>query len=394
MARRLFEDDTQPKVKPTSPPNTGQPPAGPPAPPPSGTGRVPPNPPIRVTEKRRSGGRWLLWLTILFLLLIIGLLSGLLSMRPDLVGLMRIADWQSTNVGVLSTVSILEATSIAQQQRDINLLNTQVSLDNYSALLGQTETQQVINDFSTLTAVAVNSELQATRAAENFAATQAALQQLSTQVQQEFLATQAAISGSLATIQANQPQQNILIVDGDFVRGTESINSASPSPVWAVSDTGALIAQAANSTVLTRRSSYPQQFTVNIGLVAGSTSSYYDVLLGMNRDTNTGSLLRIYHDSTQVTSVSLYAIDFARLNQPDGILVDDNQALVSAQSLNLPGRDIAVMISINGQDITVEVNGTPALQTKTPTPSSAGSIGVQLRSGAQLQVLQVLSGAF
>ncbi len=381
MARRLFEDDTQPKVRSTPPPAGS--PAGQPSTPP---------PPIRTTAPRRSGRRWLLWLTILFLLLIIGLLAGLLGLRPDLVGLMRVADWQSTNAAVVSTVAILEATSAAQQQRDVNLLNTQVSLDNYSALLGQTETQQVINDFSTLTAISVNSEQQATQAAQNFAATQAALQQLSTQVQQEFMATQAAITGSLATIQANQPQQNIVIMDGDFVRGTETINNASPSPVWAVSDTGALIAQAANSTILTRRSSYPQQFTLNIGLIAAPTSSYYDILVGMSG--TSGSMIRIYHDSTQVTSAALYTIDFAQLHQPDGILVGESLALATAQGLNLPGRDIAVTVKADVQMLTVEVNGTLAFQTQTPTPPADGAVGVQLRSGAQLQILQVLSGAF
>jgi hypothetical protein len=241
VARKLFEDDTEPKAKSSPQGNTvAQPASLPPNPSrstpltPAGTNPLPTKSTGRQDKTSRSGcGRWAHWFLILFLLLVVGLLFGLLNLRPDLVGLIRIADWRSTNAAVISTVSVLETTNAAQQQRDANLLNTQVSLDNYSALLAQTETQQAVNSFSTLTAVAVVNAQQATRAAEDFAATQSALQQLSTQVQQEFEATQAAITGSLATIEANQPPQNILIVDGDFVRGSESINNASPSLVWA-----------------------------------------------------------------------------------------------------------------------------------------------------------------
>jgi hypothetical protein len=334
-----------------------------------------------------------LWLFILFLLLVIGFLFALLNIRPDLVGLMRIADWRSTNAAVFSTVSVLDATNAAQQQRDANLLNTQVSLDNFSALLGQTETQQVVNNFSTITAIAAVNAQQATRAAEDFAATQAALQQLSTRVQQEFEATQAAITGSLATIEANQPPQNILILDGDFVRGSESLNNASPSPVWAASETGALIAQTANATVLTQRSSYPEAFMVNVGIVTAGSSTYYDILLGMS-ETATGTTIRVYHDGSKVTNAALFTVSFRDLTQPDGILVNDAEALAAVSSLNLDGRDIAVEARIDGQTLQVEINGVMAFETQTPTLLSQGAIGVQLRSGAQLQVLQVLPGVF
>lgn len=387
MARKLFEDDTDPKASTasTAPKQNIQPPVTPPPP-----GK---HSPLPQNRQNRRGGRWALWLLILFLLIVIGFLFALLNLRPDVVGLMRVADWRSTNASVLSTVGALETINAAQQQRDINLLNTQVSLDNFSALLAQTETQQAVNDFSTLTAVAVGNAQQATRAALDFAATQAALQQLSTQVQQEFLATQSALSGSLATIQANQPLQNILILNGDFVRGSETVNNASPSTVWAISDTGALIAQTPNATILTRRSSYPQNFTVNIGIIAANTTSYYDVLIGINESTS-GSLLRIYHDSAQVTSAALYNIRFQDLGQADGVLVNEAQALASAPSLNLVGREIGVMVRVESRNLIVEINGTPAFETQTPTLPSEGAVGVQLRSGAQLQVLQVLPGNF
>lgn len=326
-------------------------------------------------------------------MLVIGFLFTLLNIRPDLVGLMRVVDYRSTSAALVSTVNILGATNSAQEQRNVDLLNTQVSLDNFSALLGQTETQQVFNNLSTITALAVGNAQQATRAAEDFAATQAALQQLSTQVQQEFEATQAAITGSLATIEANQPPTNILILDGDFVRGTEGTNRASPSSVWAASDTGALIAQTPNATVLTRQSSYPQEFLVNVGIVAADTSTYYDILLGISEN-GVGTTIRIYHDGTQVTNAALYAVSFRDLASADGILVNDSQSLASAASLNLPDREIALTARVEEQNLTVDINGVPVFETQTPTPLSEGAIGVQLRSGAQLQVLQVLPGAF
>ncbi|HEX2618597.1 MAG TPA: hypothetical protein VHL11_00585, partial [Phototrophicaceae bacterium] len=300
-------------------------------------------------QRPSSGGRILLWLLILILLLAFGTVVTIITRKPGFLGLIQIADSHQTESAIQGTMLALQATDQQNQQRDLDLLNTQAALDNFSSRLAQTETQQTVNNNSTLTAVALANEAQATQAALNFAGTQAALQQISTQIQLEFEATQTALSGSFATIEAagNHPQQNVLILNGDFIRGVETSGGQFPvsSPSWAISDTGALVAQTDNATALTQQTMFVNGYTLNIRFTIPSVPAVYDGLFGID-DNGKGYALRLYYNGTQVEKAALFAIDSHDFGNETGLVIDENTALNIASGLGLSGSEFSLEINV------------------------------------------------
>ncbi|MBC8170298.1 MAG: hypothetical protein H7X77_01440 [Anaerolineae bacterium] len=334
--------------------------------------------------------RALLWLLVLVLLLTIGLLVTIITTRPGTVGLIAIVDLQQTDNAVQFTVAALQATDQSNQQHDLDLQNTQAALNNFASRLSQIETQQAVNDQSTLTAVALANAAQATQAAVSFASTQAALQQIGTQIQQDFEATQTALSDSFATIEANRPPQHILLLEGDFIRGVETTQGQFlTSSAWALSDTGALIAQADNAVALTRLPVTNNAYTVNTRFTATPSAGNYYVIFGLIENAG-GYVLRLSYDGTQIYNAALFAINASDLNQSGGIVVDEAAALNIASALVLPGNEITIEIRVDEAQVNASVNGLLLFTTQMPVTPLTGTAGIQLRTGAQLQILQVI----
>lgn len=335
--------------------------------------------------------RLLLWLLILVMLMTISLLVTLITTRPGTLGLIAIVDLEATNSAVQATVVALQSTDQGNQQRNLDLQNTQAALNNFASRLSQTETQQAVNDQSTLTAVALANAAQATQAAVNFAGTQAALQQIGTQIQQDFEATQTALSASFATIEANRPAQHILMLEGDFIRGVETAAQGQylSSPAWALADTGNLIAQADNALALTKYPVLNNAYTINARFTAAPAAGNYYVIFGLGENAG-GYALRLAYDGVQVYNAALFAINAADLNRPEGVIVDEVAALNIASGLRLSGNEVSVEIRVDGGQVNASVNGTSLFIAQMPVTPLTGTAGIQLRTGAQLQVLQVI----
>jgi hypothetical protein len=323
-------------------------------------------------RQRRNRIRVLLWLLVLLLLVTIATLVTLITVKPDLVGLVRAVDMRQTDSAVQSTFIALQLTDQNNLQRELNVQNTQAALDNFASRLAQTETQQIINSDTTATAVAIANAQQATRAAQDFQSTQAALQQISTQIQEEFEATQTALNSSFATIEANRPPENVMILDGNFVRGVEAAASIPPTTAWAVSDRGILIAQIDDATALIRPVLTPLHYTINARITPKSTQADYDILLALVED-QTGYILRLYHDGEQLTGAAL---------MPG----DESVVLSEVNNLTLTASELAVEVLIDNSQIQAVVNGLPLL-TLVVADLNQGMSGVRLPAGAQLQTL-------
>jgi hypothetical protein len=314
---------------------------------------------------------------------------------------MRIVDFAQTNAAfngtINGTISALQITAQRQQQRELDFQSTQAALGNFALRLGQTETQQAINVQSTSTAVALGNAQQATQAALNFASTQAALQQTSTQIQRDFMATQTALGSSFATIAANRPAHNVMILNGDFIAGQENADLVQMplSSAWARSDTGALIAQTDHATLFVRHLTAMPNYTVKLRFTATASPKAYDVLLGVT-ETQPGYTLRLVYDGVQITSAAMYPADFRSLTLDSGLIIDPNTVLMVVTGLTLSpiNNDYNLEVQIDGTNVQASLNTLPilALQVTQP-PSILNSelrVGVQFGIGAQLRELRLI----
>lgn len=350
--------------------------------------------------------RWLLWLLVLLLLGSFALVTGLVVYQPGALGLARIPDLRASDEAaaarIRQTEQALDATAAALTDRDQASLDrdralqgTLAALANRENLLGQTLTQQALNDSATRTAVVVINAQQATQAAQAVAATQAALVQTATAVQRDFEATQTALLSQLPTA-VPPPPASLLTLDAGFVTGGEA-NRWDAVPLvegWALTDANALLARLPGATLLTAWGDFGE----NYGLLADmtppadtTTPTDYVVLFGLDQ---TGHALYITVERGAVTQVAIYEVGAQSVMaaQPDGLTPQPERLRALVRGLAIPADRVAVRLDITGGTVRVTINDQPLTDADLALPVMrvVGAVGVRLPVGAQVLRLRVL----
>lgn len=279
--------------------------------------------------------------------------------------------------------AISQATSFA-----LDVLSTQAVLGNEENLLAQTATQSAQNIIATNTASAVQNVQRQTQVANDFAATQSALNANATQVDIDFRNTQAALGVGNA-----QSDNNIAATplsrytfdmrEFDF---SSSLWQLSNSSDWQSSDNGLL---AVSDAVWLREaeahilSNYDFQntYTIETRLIPATVNQAdYWVLFAIGE--NDGLAAYFHSETLAVREVGLYRFDLSLLDE--SLTIDSPLTVIQRNAANVAlNGQTQLAVTIAGENIAFLVNEETVFTADGITVES-GAIGVQLPAQSTL----------
>lgn len=373
--------------------------------------------------RRRRGCMWMMGLLILLLSVGFAGISTVVLFRPDVVGLALNGDVTATAVSLGRTAQALEATQDTLITRAANIASTdaafvarsfdqestQAALENYESLLYRLATQDARDAIATQTTVAIANAQQATQAALEFEATQAAFDRIATQVELEYQGTQAALNREATAavlgfstrapagqdIQTQTVEPTItaqpLFTDG-FQGGLQAgLWQFGASADWTLAGDDTLAASRNGSWLLTRNNNL-RDYTLNVSLsplVGTGFAADYFILLNIQpeMDANGGLAVRLSYDGERLTAVGLYRIRRADILDDLGLFdsISGMAALQAVQTSIAPDPMLDVRVSVNEGRVTVTTNGVLSLDVPLDSAPLPGAVGLQVPEGARLR---------
>lgn len=269
---------------------------------------------------------------------------------------------------------------------------TQAIINNNADLLDQTATQSAQYIVATHTASAIQNSQRITQVANDFIATQAALNANATQVDIDFRNTQAALGIGSAQSDSNPratplPGYHFDMTNFDF---DSAIWQLSDELAWQASNIGILANSESawireSDTRILSSNGFEDTYTIE-ALISPATvvDADYWILFSMTEESG---LAAYFHANTlTVNQLGLYRFDLSQLDDSLDIdnltLIQDNTADVSLTgqtqfSVRIEGEIITLFI---GDEAVLEVNDVPV---------ESGAIGVQLPAQSTLLSIAV-----
>lgn len=373
-----------------------------------------PDSPLRtqpVRRVRRRRGPLIAVLLFALLVMTVGWISTavLIAYRPDVLGYDELGDltqkaivFGGTGVAQQATATALDATALFVAGQNLANAETQAALVNRAQDLDRQATQAQIDAQATQTAVAAEGARQATRAAVDFAGTQAAFDRQATQAELEFQGTQAALNRDATavalgfatvppdTLPTIAPQPTPVFSEG-FTTGLDTERwRSSGAGDWSVGEGRALVAARDGAWLLTqRRDLQSYGFVMSFAPVPGEAGYHY-VLLNITPEGN-GLAVELYFDGTQATSVALFEVSEADVLRGP-LWGQDIGALATAPLAAAPSPadgTLTVQVEARGR-IVVYVERQAFIDLLTDAPLPPGAVGVQMPAGAQVRRLTLL----
>ena len=273
----------------------------------------------------------------------------------------------------------------------LDIQSTQAIINNNADLLAQTATQSAQHIIATNTASAVQNSQRQTQVANDFSATQAALNANATQVDIDFRNTQAALGISSAQSDNNialTPSPN-RIFDMSQFDFDSSVWQLSNNADWqiTVSDISAMndAAWIYETPSLMPIPDYENDYTIE-AIISPATvvDADYWLLFGITEES--GLAAHFHANTLTVTEVGLYRFD---LSQLENGLSSDNLTVIqrNAASISLTG-ETQFNVVINGDNLALSIGDETVLRANDVTVET-GRIGVQLAAGASISRIEV-----
>lgn len=341
-----------------------------------------------------------------FLMLGLGVAMGLLAaifVGPQLLG------FDVTATALMEREIVLVATQVEldTQAQDalaratgfaLDIQATQAILNNNADLLDQTATQSAQHIIATNTASAVQNVQHRTQVANDFVATQAALNANATQVDIDFRNTQTALGIensdsqiSLEEVQAAATALGTYIFDMSEVELDSNKWQIPNESDWQVGNTGRI---AINDGAILIGNILPNYFwfygseddyTIEATIIPATVvDADYWILFSMTEES--GLAAYFHADTLNITEVGLYRFE---LSQLDGLLTVDELSGVQddADAVSLSGQT-QLSVTVEGEIVTLSIGDEVLLQSSN-VPVESGAIGVQLPAQSTLLSIEV-----
>ncbi len=276
----------------------------------------------------------------------------------------------------------------------LDVQSTQAILNNDADLLAQTATQSSQNINATSTAVVVQNVQRQTEIANDYAATQAALNANATRIQLDFRNTQTALG-----VENPQTQQNIVATPAgrysfDFTQFDGNSNAIwQLEGNWTSTEDGLAVRSANGSIVETSAQiltdyNFINSYTITANIIpAIAMSADYWVIFSLTDDIGLAAHFRA--ETLTLSEVGLY--QFTR-SQLDNVLTTDDLTVLRRNPANLTlNSQTEIRIIVDDRLMTVSIDGNSVLETQ-GIPIPLGAIGIQLPEEAILRAISVSDG--
>jgi len=320
-------------------------------------------------------------------------LLGAIFVGPELLG------FDLTATALMDRELALAATDVDLDVREQNAISeatgfaldvqaTQAILGNEEDLLAQTATQSAQNIIATNTASAVQNAQRQTQVANDFAATQSALNANATQIEIDFRNTQAALGVGNAQSDNNVvstplPRYTFDMTEFDFSNSLWQLSAPddwdnNQNGLLAVSD-GAWLRES-EARILSNYG-FDIAYTIEVTLTPATvTEEDYWVLFDIGEETG---LAAYFHSETlSVREVGLYSFDVSLLD--DSLTIDSPLTVIQRNAANVAlSGQTQLAVTIAGQTVSFSVNE-EVVFTADGITIETGAIGVQLPAQSTL----------
>lgn len=272
--------------------------------------------------------------------------------------------------------------------------STQIMLNNEEELIGQTATQSAQNVIATHTASAVQDAQRRTQIANDFVATQAALEANATHVELDFRNTQAAMGIEVPTAQANlaataTPVAMTIFEMSEIDLNTTDWNVSNPDD-WQVTNDG--LVTLTNGAWITNdrlEFQFDDAYTVEF-LMSPAATINADYWLIFSLGDDDGLAAHFHAETLTVTEVGMYRFDNTLLDDSNA-LTTGSMTVIQRIAAETPLTDLTrFSIQINTENDTVSLQiGDEALLAVPNLTVADAALGVQLPAQARLLSLAV-----
>ena len=315
-------------------------------------------------DKRRTV--LLLWMVSLVMAWTLAAIASLVMQRPHVFGLATFNDLTETHV-------MFDQTRQALEEQRLNNDSTALALSNRQQRLDQFETQIAINAQASLTADALVNAQQATQAALNYQATEAAVQREATQIELNYRSTQAALNQEATAnalgfgteapvtpmVNMNARWQTSNLADWEFTADETWL--ATRNGAWLISNEMNLM-----------------NYTFDITLVPSNAGDYYVLLNAPN-----GLALNLTYGNGELQRVRLMQMTYEQLQ--NGLDTVNSVALFDVQT-SLPTNNIlTVHVDWQNKHLIATVNGASVIDIGVDIDLPAGGVGIQVPQGTTIQ---------